>query len=486
MSAAPPPPILFVTSECVPYSKTGGLADVSAALPAALSRLGADVRVLLPAYGAAPAGARAVATLPAAGNFPAATIVEAAAAQGATAWLVVCPPFYARNGGPYQSTAGADWPDNALRFGFLGRIAALAASGAIPGWRPRVIHCNDWQSAMAAAYVRFMPSAQAATVFTIHNLAFQGIFPREVVAALGLPPESFSIEGLEFYGKCSFMKAGLFYSDAITTVSPTYAREIQTAEFGCGLAGLLARRSADLTGILNGIDTLAWNPASDANLARRYGAATLADKLHNKRALQIRAGLPPHHQPLIGVVTRLTEQKGVDWIIDIAPQLAAKSVQLVVLGNGEPQYERALSALAAAHPANIAVTLGFDEAYAHLIEGGADMFMMPSRFEPCGMNQMYSQRYGTVPIVRATGGLADSVVDAAQPDGSGFVFAEANAAALLRAVERALAAYRDRATWRRLQQNGMRREFGWRASALGYLEIYRQVAQRRQLATPSA
>jgi len=313
-------------------------------------------------------------------------------------------------------------------------------------------------------------------VFTIHNLAFQGIFPAQAIDALGLPAASFTVDGLEYYGQLSCMKGGIAYADAITTVSPTYAAEIQAEEHGAGLHGLLQHRRAHLSGILNGIDTAAWNPARDPYLARNYGPSTLADKTHNKRAVQLRAGLPTVNQPLLATVTRLTEQKGIDWLIEIVPALAARGLQLMVLGRGDPQFERELATLAAAHQANVAVTLDFDEPFAHLLEAGADIFLMPSRFEPCGMNQMYSQRYGTVPVVRATGGLADSVQDAAKPDGAGFVYAEASAAALLAAIDRALLVYADRMTWRRLQLNGMRRDFGWQASAARYLEIYRRIS----------
>jgi starch synthase len=282
------------------------------------------------------------------------------------------------------------------------------------------------------------------------------------------------------------MKSGIAYADAVTTVSPTYAHEIQSEAHGSGLHGLLAHRREKLSGILNGIDTAAWNPARDSYLARKYGPSSLANKVHNKRAVQLRAGLPPVDAPLLAGVTRLTEQKGIDRIIEIAPALAARSLQLVILGRGDPVYENQLSVLAAQFPENIAVALDFDEPYAHLIEAGADMFLMPSRFEPCGMNQMYSQRYGTVPVVRSTGGLADSVQDAEAPDGAGFVYAEHSAAALLASIDRALAALGDRKLWRRLQLNGMRRDFGWKASAARYLEIYQRVAPSRQELMPIA
>jgi starch synthase len=479
--------VLFVTSECAPFSKTGGLADVSAALPAALRAQGVDVRVMVPAYGDTAAHTpRAIATLPAAGNFPRAMLVEAKLPSAVPALLLVCPEFYARNGGPYQNADGADWPDNAVRFGLLCRVAAQAAVDAIPGWTPNVIHCNDWQAGLTPAYLRYMPAAHAATVFTIHNLAFQGIFPAPAVATLGLPPASFTVEGLEYYGQMSFLKSGIAYANAITTVSPTYAQEIQSEPQGSGLHGLLTYRRAHLSGILNGIDTALWDPARDPYLARNYGPSTLSNKLHNKRAVQLRAGLPPVDEPLLAAISRLTGQKGIDRLIEIAPALAANSRQLIVLGRGEPGYERALCELATAYPENIAVALEFDEPYAHLIEAGADVLLMPSRFEPCGMNQMYSQRYGTVPVVRATGGLADSVQDATTPDGAGFVYTEDSGAALLAAIERAMEVFGERKAWRRVQLNGMRRDFGWKASAARYLDIYRRVTTARHELMPTA
>ena len=320
---------------------------------------------------------------------------------------------------------------------------------------------------------------------TIHNLAFQGIFEPDLVAALGLPPASFGPDGVEYYGKLSFLKAGLQFADAISTVSPGYALEIQSDALGFGLQGLLAARRDRLHGILNGIDTGLWNPATDPLIACRYSAATLEAKAGNKQALQRRLGLAPAPQvPLFGVVSRLTAQKGLDWLLEIAPRLLALPAQLVLLGGGDAALERGFLALAQGAPKNLSATIGFDEALAHLIEAGADAFLMPSRFEPCGMNQMYSQRYGTPPIVRATGGLADTVVDCtpaalAEGSASGFLFAEPGAAALLGAVGRAAGAWRDGTIWRALQRNGMARDFGWGASARRYAAIYAQLAQHR-------
>ncbi len=481
--------ILFVTSECTPWSKTGGLADVSAALPAALRVLGADVRVLMPAYSGVPTqDAENVAHWPATTRFPAARLLCARLPNGPPALLVDCPLLYARRGGPYQNEASEDWSDNALRFAQLCRVAAGLGQGCLASWQPQVVHCNDWQSGPAVAALHFAPQGHAATMMTVHNLAFQGLYPPEVVGQAELPPQSFCMEGAEFHGQYSFLKAGLAYADAITTVSPTYAREIQTEDLGMGLHGLLAFRREALEGILNGIDILEWDPARDPHIARCYDSATLKGKLPNKRALQARLGLPAEDCPLFGMVTRLTGQKGVDLVAEIAPALAALPAQLVVLGRGEPGHEQSFAQLARAYPNAISTTIGFDESLAHQVEAGADIFLMPSRFEPCGMNQMYSQRYGTVPVVRATGGLADSVTDcAADPDnGTGFAFREDSAAALMEAIRRAAAAFGNEERWRGLQRAGMARDFSWDRSARRYLEIYRRLATARKARTRPA
>ena len=481
--------ILFATPECAPLVKTGGLGDVSAALPVAVRALGIDIRILLPGYRQVLAqlpDCRELARLAPMADFPRARLLQGQMASGVPLIVLDCPELYDRDGGPYQTEAGSDWTDNALRFGLLARVAALLGSAGSPlDWRPQVIHCNEWQTGLAPAYLRYAAGARAATLLTIHNLAFQGIFEPEFVATLGLPAASFNPDGVEYYGKLSFLKAGLQLADAISTVSPGYAREIQSVELGFGLHGLLAARSDSLYGILNGIDTGLWNPATDPLIACRYGADTLASKPVNKQALQRRLGLAPASDvPLFAVVSRLTEQKGLDWLLEIAPQLLALPAQLVLLGGGDSRLERGFLALAQDHPRAVSATIGFDETLAHLIEAGADAFLMPSRFEPCGMNQMYSQRYGTPPVVRATGGLADTVIDctpATLADGSasGFVFQEPSAAALLAAVERAARTWRDGATWRALQRNGMARDFGWDASARRYAGIYARLAESR-------
>jgi len=481
--------ILFATPECAGLVKTGGLGDVSAALPAALRRIGFDTRVLLPGYRnvrTACASGETVAELEPFAGFPSARIVAAVEAPGTTTWMLDCPEYFDRDAGPYLDDRGLAYCDNAQRFGFLSYAAARIASGAIPGWNPDVLHCHDWQTALAPLYLREILGATTPCVQTIHNLAFQGLFPRAVLEPLGVPDSSFTIEGLEFYGQVSFLKAGLVYADALTTVSPTYAREIQHEALGFGLHGLLARRRDALTGILNGIDDRVWDPATDPHLEQCYGAQTLELKVVNKVVLRRSLGLEQAPaKALIGVVSRLTRQKGIDLLVEAAPRLLEHPVQLAVLGDGEPEFAHALAALAEAHPGRVAVRAGFNERLAHRIEAGADLLLMPSRFEPCGLNQMYSQRYGTPPVVRRTGGLADTVTDCTpdaleRGEASGFVFQEASAAALLATLERALQVYRDRPRWYKLQRNGMRRDFSWAASARRYAEIYERLGRARR------
>ena len=455
--------VLFATPECAPLTKTGGLGDVSAALPAALRAQGNDVRVLLPRYREIdPAGAEERAQLRLLG-------MEVRVLEKGDCLLVDVPALYDRDGNPYQDAAGVDWPDNALRFGLLSRVAALLAGSASPlAWRPEVLHCNDWPAALAPVYLHFEP-ARSGTVMTVHNLAFQGIFDAALLERLELPRATFAIEGVEFYGRLSFLKGGLVYADAISTVSPTYAREIQTEELGCGLDGVLRERRGVLRGILNGVDGEIWNPMTDPHIAERYSWTSLERKAANKLALQSRLNLAPAPQaPLLGVVSRFTHQKGIDLLAGALDELVQLGAQVCVLGRGEREYEAALSAAAARHPGRVACAIGFNEELAHLIEAGADMFLMPSRFEPCGLNQMYSQRYGTPPVARATGGLIDTIMDGE----TGFLFAPAESAALVAAVNRALAIYGDARRWRELQRRGMTRDFSWAGPARQYAGLY--------------
>ena len=476
-------PALFVTSEAAPLVKTGGLADVSGSLPVALMHQGVDVRVLMPGYPAVMEGVKSkgrLTSFPALGELPASQVLAGKLPGGVPLLIVDCPRLYERPGGPYQDTTGKDWADNDLRFGLLGYVAAMLSTSQSPvSWRPRILHCNDWQAGLAPAYLRYMPGEHARSVMTIHNLAYQGVFPPVTVSRLGLAPSSFSPDGVEYYGNMSFLKAGLFYADHVTTVSPNYAQEIQREPLGMGMQGLLAHRAAHLTGILNGIDTDAWDPESDPYIAKYYNASRLPVKLENKRALQGRLGLEANDDiPLLGSVGRFTHQKGFDLLLQCVPDLLKLPVQLAVLGSGDAELQESWQALARSHAGKIGVQIGYDESLAHQIEAGADLFVMPSRFEPCGLNQMYSQRYGTPPIVHATGGLVDSVVDAtpeaiAARTATGFAFAPMSRPALLAAVTRAVTAYRDKKLWRQLQKNGMGRDFSWEASAQRYVELYR-------------
>ena len=479
--------ILFATPECAPYVKTGGLGDVSASLPATLSALGHDVHVLMPAYrGMKVSGEIGDGVeLPPWGAWPAAQLVPVTIANGVTLLLLACPGLYQRPGGPYVDASGRDYHDNALRFGLLARVAAQLGTVHSPlrAWSADVVHANDWPCALAPLYLAHSrlvspQEATAASVVTIHNLAFQGVFPMASADPLEVPHPWRGMDGVEFWGQLSMLKAGIQFADAITTVSPSYAREIQTPAHGVGFDGILRARAARLRGILNGIDTRIWNPASDPLLPTGFSRDQLQGKASCKAALQARVGLPAEGAMLFALVSRLTPQKGVDLVLGALPRLLSTGAQLVVLGQGDPALQQALQKAAHQHPKQVAVTLGFDEGLAHLIEAGADAFLMPSRFEPCGLNQMYSQAYGTPPIVAPVGGLLDSVTDAsADPvHGTGFIMTGCDPAGLEDAIARAQRLWREPQRWRRLQANGMARHFGWEDSALQYLEVYQRAA----------
>ena len=479
--------ILFATAEMAPWVKTGGLGDVAAALPAALRKAGHDIRVLLPAYPALKTAfpeTELVASLPAlAPGLPACRLLSAKA-SGLPMLLLECPELFDRAGNPYLDASGQDWPDNAIRFGLLSRVAArLGQSDSPLDWAVDVVHANDWQAALAPAFLHYQGGA--ASVVTVHNIAFQGCFGREMLAALGLPDEAWRFDGVEYHGQLSFLKSGLQLCSQISTVSPTYAREIQDEHFGYGLAPLLRHRSAALRGILNGVDTGIWNPATDPALPFAYAANRLAAKRANKTALQTEMGLDvTADRPLFGVISRLTHQKGLDLLLTIADGLPDLPAQLVVLGSGDKAMEAGFAELAARFPRQIAVKLGFDEALAHRIEAGSDCFVMPSRFGPCGLNQMYSLRYGTPPIVRATGGLADTVVDVcedtlADKSANGFVLDGDTPHALWVAMERVCRTWQDKKLWQRVQQNGMRRDFSWTHAANEYVALYRDAIARK-------
>jgi starch synthase len=474
--------ILFAASEALPLVKTGGLADVASALPQALAEAGAEVRVLIPGYRSAlqaAAGSEVRGRLNVRGRQF--RILEYRGG-GAPIWLADCPELYDRPGNPYHDAGFNSWPDNGLRFGSFCEVAARLALGEVRGWRADLVHANDWQTGLIPAWRAAAP-ARPRTVFTVHNLAYQGVFGRDQFDLLGLPAWQWSMAGVEFHGHLSFMKAGLRLADAITTVSPNYAREILTPGQGEGLDGLLRERQQVLSGILNGIDMQAWNPASDALIERRYGAdAVDAGKAANKRVLQAELGLAQDADvPVVGMIGRLAYQKGSDLVIGALPRLLDLGVQFAVLGTGDPDQERAWRDWGQRAPGQVGVRIAYEERLAHLIEAGADMFLMPSRYEPCGLNQMYSQRYGTVPVVRRIGGLADTVVDASAENlqrgsATGIVFDHADSGGIVYGIQRALELYRQPVVWRGLRAAGMTRDFSWNAAARAYLDLYRRLS----------
>lgn len=475
--------ILFVTSEAYPLVKTGGLADVSGALPAALARLGIDVRILIPAYPEAHDGAVDKGAPVSLGDPLGVGEVRLVPARmpdsGVAVWLVDCPALFKRRGNPYVDAEGRDWPDNHLRFAVLAKAAARIAMGEPAlDWRPDVVHGNDWQCGLLPAYLAFEPAPRPATVLAIHNLQYRGLFAPTVRQAVGLPEAAYAIEGAEFYGELSFLKAGLFYADRLTTVSPTYAREIQRPEFGWGLQGLLAKRAHDLIGILNGVDRHLWNPATDPHLKHRYDIDRLGDKRGNKTALQRELALADWPEaPLFGIVSRFTEQKGLDLVLGALPGLFALGGQLAVLGSGDRQLEDAFRRAANAHPDRVALRVVYDEGLAHRIEAGADMLLVPSRFEPCGLTQLYALAYGTAPVARRTGGLADTVIDAGEPTGgTGFLFDQPTAEDLLDAARRAVAVFRRPEAWQAVQRRGMSQDFSWERAGQTYQDLYRSLA----------
>ena len=470
----------MIGSEVVPFAKTGGLADVLGALPPALARLGWDVTVAMPRYRGVTAGTLIERVPVSVGGYTREMgLFDAPMADGARALLVDCPDLYDRDS--LYASGGSEYPDNARRFAVLVRAALEFV--ARRGTPPAVVHAHDWQAGLAPVYLNTIFAAHPVlrripTVFTIHNIAYQGVFEADWLPRLDLGWEELGVDRMEFWGRMSFLKGAINTATMITTVSRRYAEEIQTPEFGAGLEGVLARRRDRLVGIPNGIDTSVWDPEHDAYLPAPYSASHLEGKAAAKRAVLERCGLPADEQalarPLVGMISRMVDQKGFDLIAEIAEELPRLDASFVVLGTGEARYQDLWTGMAARHPGKIGVYIGFEEALAHLIEGGADIFLMPSRFEPCGLNQMYSLRYGTVPVVRAVGGLADTVNDyvPGSSQSTGFVFEEYTGAALLRTLRRALEVFQDRARWRALQDAGMRQDNSWDRSAQEYVTIY--------------
>lgn len=474
--------ILFVTSEAHPLIKTGGLADVSGSLPKALHELGQDIRLIIPNYKDIKTTdtPKQLASLRI--DNKTVNILETCLDEsGVIVWLVDYPDFFGQPGNPYVDANKDPWPNNAERFSLFCRTAVeVAMNRAQLDWQADLVHCNDWQSGLTPAFLS-LEKSRPATVFTIHNLAYQGLFPSSSRFALNLPGQLWSPAGLEFYDLLSFIKGGLAYADRITTVSPTYALEIQTPAFGYGLEGLLNHRQDTLSGIINGIDGEQWNPKHDPYIEQAFSVSTLNKKKINKMALQARVTLPVEENiPVIGVITRLVEQKGIDLILECLPEIAGMPVQFIALGSGDKGFEQHLKNFAHLYPEKIAIHIGYDEKLAHQIEAGADMFLMPSRFEPCGLNQMYSQHYGTLPIVRNTGGLADTVIDTlphtiADNSASGFVFNAPEASSVLEAVKRALMLYNAPTNWKKVQRNAMKKDFTWHNSGKQYLDLYNSI-----------
>jgi starch synthase len=482
---------LHVGAEIFPLVKTGGLADVLGALPQALIAEGADIRLLLPGL---PAIVDAV--------LHQKIICEIGARFGAAritlklgqmpyskvpVYVIDAPVLYRRPGNPYLDARGEEWPDNVQRFALLGWVAAHLSSGELDlAWQPDVLHAHDWHAAMACAYVAAHPGIGAATVYTVHNLAYQGLFPSGDFPLLDLSSRFMSSTGIEYHSQVSFMKAGLVYADRITTVSPTYAREIATHDFGMGLEGVILGRGAQVSGVLNGVDGAVWDPATDAGIAARYSPTQIEGKARCKLALQTELGLAPRADaPVFGVVSRLTAQKGLDLVLGALPAMLRRGGQLALQGTGDPALEAAFIAVAEANPGQVVVRIGYDEAFAHRLIAGADAILVPSRFEPCGLTQLYGLRYGTLPVVRRVGGLADTVVDASEEAiaadrATGFSFDGATAASLDATIQRTIDTYVQPERWRRLMLRAMAQDFSWGGAARQYVALYTELAAARE------
>jgi starch synthase len=487
--------VLSVASEIYPLIKTGGLADVTGALPIALRAEGIEVRTVVPGY---PSVMSSLGPVEGVLHLPhffggEARLLRATASELGL-FVLDAPHLFARGGNPYLRPDGSDWPDNALRFAALGRIAADIGLGIVPSFVPDIVHAHDWHAALALAYLHYGNQRRPATVMTVHNLAYQGAFPQEMLAAIGLPPESFTIHGVEYYGKIGFLKAGLYFADRITTVSPTYAREILSDAGGMGLGGLLRERSYDLSGILNGVDTSVWDPATDPHIPGCFYADVpsclesdvLENRAINKAALQRRLGLRVAPDAfLLGVIGRLSWQKGVDLLLENLPAIVSEGMQLAVLGSGDRALQYRYRAAAQANPEQVSVSIGHDEVLAHLIQAGVDALVVPSRFEPCGLTQLCALRYGTVPIVSRVGGLEDTVVDAGDlpttgGKQTGFKFGPVTTENLAGVLQRACATFHDVAAWRRIQRNGMSTDVSWRNPAGRYANLYRKLVDLPQ------
>ncbi|MFD1987690.1 glycogen synthase GlgA [Mesorhizobium newzealandense] len=477
--------VLSVTPEIFPLIKTGGLADVTGALPIALAAKGVTMRTLIPGFPTVMAAfkkKRAVLQYPLLQGGKAS--VHSVKLAGLELFVLDAPHLFDRPGGPYGNATGVDWPDNWRRFAALSQVGGDIAGGAISGYQPDIVHAHDWQSAMTLAYMRYGKAVGVPSMMTVHNLAFQGQFGAGIFGELGLPAVAMALDGVEYYGGVGFLKAGLQAAWAITTVSPTYAQEIRSAEFGMGLDGLINMRSSDLYGIVNGIDTGIWDPETDKHLVSAYTAGTLKARAPNRAAVEDRFSLDRDDSPIVCVVSRLTWQKGMDILALVIDGIVATGARLAILGSGDAGLEGALLAAAARHRGRIGVVVGYDEGLSHIMQGGCDAIVVPSRFEPCGLTQLYGLRYGCVPVVARTGGLADTVIDANEAAVSagvatGFQFAPNNGGALLHAMRRLVDAHASPAVWESLQRQGMKADVSWDKSAEKYVELYRSLLSKR-------
>lgn len=476
--------ILSVASEVFPLIKTGGLADVAGALPIALAGHGTHMRTLMPGYPAVMqrlGSVEVVATFDDLLGEPARIL--ATVHEGLDILVLDAPGFFDRPGGPYTDATGKDFVDNWQRFAALSFAGAEIARGLLPDWRPDIVHAHDWQAAMTAVYMRYTGLQHIPTIVTVHNLAFQGQFGADIFPGLGLPPEAFTVDGLEYYGDVGFLKGGLRTAWSITTVSPTYAHEIMTPDYGMGLEGLINARAGDLVGIVNGIDTTVWNPETDSQIARPYAAGSLKQRAVNRQALAERFNLEQDDGPIFCVVSRLTWQKGIDLIAEIADWIVDQGGKLAVLGSGDQGLEGALLAAASRHRGRIGIVIGYNEPLSHLMQAGADAILIPSRFEPCGLTQLYGLRYGCIPVVARTGGLADTVIDANEAAlsarvATGFQFTPINAEGLRQALRRVFKVWREPKIWGRIQNQGMKSDVSWENSAARYADLYSSLLSR--------
>ncbi len=478
--------LLFVASECAPFIKTGGLADVIGAVPKALNTLGVSVKVLIPSYASLDNNLRSSAhpAMHFDDLFGGPARLLSVQADGIDLLLLEAPHLFDRPGNPYVDATQTDWPDNHLRFAALSWVGAHLGLKGIDSWHPDVIHAHDWQAGLVPAYLKQTSPYAPPVVMTIHNIAFQGLFPKSALAQTGISEELFTPDGVEYYDQLGYLKGGIKLADYVTTVSPTYSRELLTEQFGMGLEGLLRSRESEFRGIINGIDPTIWNPATDPHIEHHYDADNIDNKFLNHAAVRKRFGLSPSaHGPLYCVVSRLTHQKGLDLLIDCLPTLVESGGQLALLGTGEPELERAFEAAAQQYRGSIGVIIGYDEPLSHLMQAGSDVILIPSRFEPCGLTQLYGLRYGTLPIVARTGGLADTVIDAndaalQRACATGFQFAPVTADALKQTISRVAQVFSDETIWRSIMQHAMQQDVGWEQSAKTYLGLYQSLTKQ--------